>query len=111
MRLISIAALSIMGLSACLGPAPQSADPAPAVQTTIAFTAPMDPGMISCTALSNPAALAVATDWTMGQARAAVMAGRMATAPTPDAMSVALANYCTANGSSNVRTAARTMGA
>jgi hypothetical protein len=109
MGLISIATLSIIGLSACLDPAPQSDDPA--VQTTIAFTAPMDPGIISCAALSNPAALAVATEWTMGQARAAVMAGRMASAPKPDAMSVALANYCTANETSNVRAAARTMGA
>jgi len=109
MRLISFAAFSIMGLTACLAPAPQTS--APQAEAALPFNVPMDPGMISCSSLANPQALLVATQWALGQSRAALMAGQIAAAPTADAMSARLADYCRSNGSANIRTATRAVGA
>jgi len=60
--------------------------------------------------LSNPVALAAATDWTMGQARAAALAGRIGGVPDAATVSSGLAGYCNANGGDSVRTAAAQLG-
>lgn len=97
-----------MWLAACAAPQPPAA-----VQSTAApapFEVPMDPGAISCASLSNPTALVAATDWVMGRARAAVLAGTADALPTADTVATNLANYCSANGSDRLRTAAAQLG-
>lgn len=109
MRLFLIAlpvVLPVVALTACAVPSPQSATPVAAAP----FNAPMDPGMISCGQLSNPAALAVATDWALGQARAGILAGTQTDLPSADTISSSLGSYCSANPSDTLRTASRQIG-
>jgi len=116
-RILMILPLAM--LAACTTPpsqsgiqnnAAQTGAPGASVQTTTIFTVPMDPGLIPCAALNNPTALNVATEWTMGQARAAALTGRIAT--TPDTTSVAsnLTSFCTANRDETIRAAAKQLG-
>lgn len=99
--------LPIIALSACGVPAPQSNGLA-AVATP--FDMPMDPGLIRCGQLSNPTALDAATQWSMGQARAAVLAGRSSAAPDEASLSASLAAYCGSHQSATLRTASAQIG-
>ncbi len=79
-------------------------------QAAAVFDIPMDPGSIRCDRLSNPAALSAASEWSMGQARAGVLSGRVASLPDASTLSSNLAGYCSTNGSSDVRTAVAQLG-
>ena len=106
MRLFLIT-LPCIALSACMNTSPQTAA---APVAAAPFTVPMDPGLIPCSALSNPNALAAASEWTLGQARAGIMAGTRSDLPTVDAISAGLSQYCRANGNDVARNAARAIG-
>lgn len=100
--------LPFVVLAACATPnAPQQNG-----ETAVAapFNVPMDPGLIQCGQLSNPSALAAATDWTMGQARAAALSGRVGGVPSAADISVNIASYCRANQNQSVRSAASALG-
>jgi hypothetical protein len=99
--------LPIAALCGCAPPAPQSGAAAPVAAP---FDVPMDPGLIRCGALNNPLALSAATDWALGQARAAALAGRITGVPDAPSLSNSLATYCSANGGDSVRTAAAQLG-
>ena len=108
MRLILL--LAPLTLAACAAPAPLAV-PAGAAQVAAAgFDVPMDPGAIRCQSLGNPTALAAATEWSMGQARAGVLSGRTATLPEASSLSSNLARYCDANRQATVRAAAAQLG-
>lgn len=98
--------LPIVALTACAAPSPQSATPVAAAP----FNAPMDPGLMSCGQLSNPTALAVATEWALGQARGRVLAGTATDLPSADTISSNLGSYCSANQTNTLRTASRQIG-
>ena len=100
--------LPIVALSGCISPAPQTNDAMPVAAAP--FDVPMDPGLIRCSALSNPNALSAATEWALGQARAAALAGRIGGVPDAGAVSSGLAAFCAANSSANVRSAAAQIG-
>ncbi|MCF2904315.1 hypothetical protein L0666_04900 [Octadecabacter sp. CECT 8868] len=102
-------ALPVAALSACIAPAPQSTSDAAVVAQP--FTMPMDPGLVRCDQLTNPAALAAATDWALGRARAAVLAGRLSTVPDATTVSGALAAHCQSNRNDILRNAAASVGA
>ncbi len=92
-----------MGLSAC------GSAIAPTTAATVSdaapFTAPMDPGQISCSSMTNPTALAEATNWVLGHARAASMSRRLAAVPTADDVSQRIARYCSTTPAANIRAA------
>ncbi|MBU2992968.1 hypothetical protein Q4555_02800 [Octadecabacter sp. 1_MG-2023] len=97
-------ALPVATLSACIAPAPQPTSDAAVLAQP--FTMPMDPGLIRCDQLSNTAALDAATDWTLGRARAAVLAGRLSAVPDTLSVSGALSAYCQSNRNDVLRNAA-----
>ncbi|WP_143515329.1 hypothetical protein [Pseudooctadecabacter jejudonensis] len=102
---IYVMGAATLALAACgAAPAPQST----ATNTTALaapFTVPMDPGQIRCSDLSNPAAATAATDWALGRARAAVLSGTSAAAPTDVDMRAELMAACANAASSTVRQA------
>lgn len=104
---VKLLILPLLALPACDAAAPQQAVPA---QPASAFSVPMDPGTIQCRSLSNTNALAAASQWAMGRARAAALAGRIASAPDESTVSSNLANYCSANQSDTVRSAVSGIG-
>lgn len=98
-------------LAACASaPVQQNAPQSGPAQAAAPFTMPMDPGALPCAQLGNPAALAEATEWTLGLARAAVLSGRLAAAPDAASTSAALAAFCAGNGSATLRAAAASLG-
>ena len=99
--------LPLLALPACAVQAPQAAAP---VTAAAPFSVPMDPGTISCAALSNPAAVDAATDWAMGRARAALLAGRISSLPDTLSLGSSLATFCRENSASTVRDAAAQLG-
>ena len=99
--------LPIVALGGCVSPAPQDNEAAPVAAP---FDVPMDPGLIRCSALTNPVALNAATDWTLGQARAAALSGRINGVPDAASLSNSLASYCRSNSGSTVRSAAAQLG-
>ncbi|MCF2870251.1 hypothetical protein L0664_04155 [Octadecabacter sp. G9-8] len=99
--------LPLMALPACEMAAPQQAVPAAA---DVAVPIPMDPGTMQCALLSNSNALAAASDWAMGRARAAALSGRIAGVPDQATVTSNLARYCSANGNDTVRSAAAQIG-
>jgi hypothetical protein len=102
--------LPIAALSACGTPAPQSETPISAVPASAVFDLPMDPGLIQCDRLTNPAALSAASNWALGQARAGGLSGRVAAVPDAATLSNNLARYCSANGGDTVRVAVAQLG-
>lgn len=104
---LPIAILPIAALGACVSPAPQAV-----TQTAAAaqFVVPMDPGSIRCQQLANPAALAAATDWAMGQARADLLSGKIATLPETATVSGRLTSFCNSNSGATLRNAAAQLG-
>lgn len=112
MRLFLLA-LPVAALSACAVPALNTQPAAASGQQPSAaavagpFTVPIDPGTISCASLSNPTALMAATDWALGKARGATLAGTLTSVPQTSALSGNLASYCSANPTDTVRGAAR----
>ena len=106
MRTIFLA-LPVLALHAC-APAPTAAPEGAA--SAAPFAVPMDPGGISCAHLSNPQALAAASEWAMGQARAAVLAGRIAAVPAAQDVASGLAAYCSGNRGDTVRRAVAQIG-
>lgn len=105
---VLILSLSAIALTACSAPSPQR--PADIRQASAPFVVPMDPGLIPCAAVSNPAAMAEAVNWTMGRARAAAMAGTAQMAVDPATLEAALSGYCAANPSANLAAATRAIG-
>lgn len=101
--------IPLLALAACTGPVGPDAIPDPQANA-LPFDVPMDPGSISCAQLSNPSALAAATEWATGQARAAALAGRSEAVPPSNVLSQNLGIYCSANRSDTVRTATREIG-
>jgi hypothetical protein len=102
--------LPIAALGACGTPAPQSETSISAVPASAVFDLPMDPGLIQCDRLTNPAALSAASNWALGQARAGGLSGRVAAVPDAATLSNNLAQYCSANGGDTVRIAASQLG-
>ena len=100
--------LAIIALSGCTLNSAPIASNVPTVAST--FVVPMDPGQISCASLSNSVALAEATNWTLGRARAAELSGRINNAPTAEALSQDLAGYCSANSTQTLASAAAQLG-
>lgn len=98
--------LFALTLGACTAPAPQTEPPAAAAP----FVVPMDPGTIACAELSNPAARTVATQWAAGQARAAVLSGRLDAAPDDAVIARALVDACGNDPSRRVRAAVAQIG-
>jgi hypothetical protein len=70
----------------------------------------MDPGTLQCSALSNSNALAAATDWSMGRARAAALSGRISGVPDQASITSNIASYCRTNPNDNLRTAVMQIG-
>jgi len=97
-----------IGLTACIS-APETS-----VETVASpaapFVVPMDPGQISCANLSNQSALNEATAWTMGRARAAVLAGRRAQTPSEPELAQSLITFCNRNSGANLSSAATQLG-
>lgn len=100
----------LIGLAACGAPALGPQTPTDAAAVTAPFDVPMDPGLIRCAQISNPAALAAATDWAMGQARAGLLSGRTASLPDAADLSSNLASYCSANRGDTIRAATAQIG-
>lgn len=94
--LLMVASLSLLG---CTAAPMQPNETAP---FNAPFEAPMDPGTIQCRSLTSPAALEIATDWAMGQARAAVMSGNLTDVPDRAAMADSLTRYCGVNPSDSI---------
>lgn len=114
---LTLMLLALAGISACAAPALQSNAPAlqsnagpAAAAVDVAFDVPMDPGSIRCQQLTNPNALAAATEWGMGQARANVLSGRASTLPDQTVLAGNIAAYCAANGGETIRTAVAQLG-
>lgn len=101
-------ALPLIVLAACGAPALQSSGGAP--EAAAPFTMPMDPGLIRCEQLSNPTALEAATQWALGRARAAALAGTIAGIPDTATLSGNLAAYCRSNRGETIRTATAQLG-
>jgi len=101
------ATLPLVALGACVSSAPQAV-----TQTAAAapFVVPMDPGSIRCEQLTNPVALAAATDWAMGQARADLLSGKIATLPEAATVAGRLTSYCTSNSAATLRSAVAQLG-
>ncbi|MEL6957665.1 MAG: hypothetical protein AAGL89_01790 [Pseudomonadota bacterium] len=93
---------SVVGLilTGCAAPAPQSSPP---LAAATAFAVPMDPGAIGCGDIGNSAALTAATEWSLGQARAALLSGRSAASPTASEMSGQIVSFCAANPDATIR--------
>lgn len=108
--IVPIAALAACGSQDLATPAPQTAASGGAVPAATLFDVPMDPGLIQCDRLTNPAALTAASNWAIGQARTGVLSGRVAAAPDATVVSNNLALYCSANGGDTVRIAASQLG-
>ena len=102
--------ITLTAVSACAAPGGSDDASASSGAEALPFTVPMDPGTISCAEIANPAALAVGTDWTLGQARAALLAGTRSDLPAADTVSAALASFCAANPSARLRDAAGSLG-
>lgn len=102
--------MPIAALAACAPPALQTAVSGGAVPATTLFDVPMDPGLIQCERLTNPAALTVASNWVVGQARAGMLSGGVTAAPDATVVSNNLARYCSSNGVDTVRVAAFQLG-
>lgn len=94
---LPVIALPLALLAGCGAMPADVASPQAAPSAPVPFVMPMDPGQLTCAQLSNPAAMDEATDWAMGQARAAVMAGRATQTPDTLTLSAGLSNYCAAN--------------
>ena len=103
---LTLLAIPTLALGACAITPQQSATPPAGAVPIAAFEVPMDPGLIRCSALTNQTALAAATQWTIGQARAGVLAGRVANLPDEESLAQAFAIYCPENSESTVRMAA-----
>ena len=103
---LTLLVIPALTLSACAVVPQQAAPPTASAEPISAFAIPMDPGLIRCSALTNPTALAAATQWTIGQARAGVLAGRVTTAPDETSLAQTFASYCSGNPDSTVRAAA-----
>jgi len=104
--------LPIVSLSAC---ATTDFRPQPSIQTSAPvvagpFIVPIDPGTIRCANLSNPTALTAATDWALGKARGAALAGTLGAVPDTSVLSGNLASHCSANPNDTVRGAAQQFG-
>jgi hypothetical protein len=97
-------------LSACAMAPQQSATSVASAEPAAVFEVPMDPGLIRCSALANPNALAAAIQWTIGHARAGVLAGRVTNVPDEANLAQQFAAYCPANPDSTVRAAATQWG-
>lgn len=109
----ALVSVSLGMLSACSTPATPTLAPSGggvATGSQSAFAVPMDPGQIRCGDLVNPAALAEAVQWTLGRARAAVVAGRLANAPNQEAMAQVLSAQCGASPSTSIAAVARQLG-
>ncbi len=74
------------------------------------FVVPMDPGQITCAQLSNPNAQAEAVEWVLGQARAAVLAGRAASVPAPAAVQAQIISACQSTPDARLASVARQIG-
>jgi hypothetical protein len=99
--------MPLLALPACETAAPQQANPA---SPAAAFVVPMDPGTIQCALLNNPSALAAASEWAMGRARAAALSGRVAGVPDQATVNSDLTNYCSENPNDAVRSAVSQIG-
>ena len=100
----------ILSVAALAGCAARSAPPMVATDPATPFEVPMDPGTIRCDQLSNPAALAAATGWVDGRARAAVLSGRRADVPDATALAADLARICAGTPAAAIRDAANQLG-
>lgn len=108
MRLLLLILPATALLGCATAPAPQQGiDP---VQASAPFVVPMDPATIPCSALTNPQALDVATQWTLGRARAGVLAGTRPAVPDEQSLSGNLSAYCATNPSATLSTAAAQLG-
>lgn len=106
---LTLMIVPMITLGACTSPTLQtSAQATP--QVAAIFDIPMDPGLIGCDRLSNPAALAAASEWAMGQARARVISGQSSSLPDLTTMSANLSAYCSANSGDTVRAAVGQLG-
>lgn len=103
---LTLLAIPALVLGACTAMPQQAATPSASTAPIAAFETPMDPGLIGCSDLTNPNALAAATQWTIGQARAGVLAGRVANIPEQGALAQSFTTYCSENPNSTVRMAA-----
>ena len=74
------------------------------------FEVPMDPGQITCAQLANPNAQAEATNWVMGQARAAAIAGRIAAVPPEADVQAQMMSGCRSNPTARLASVARQLG-
>ncbi|SMX38031.1 hypothetical protein [Octadecabacter ascidiaceicola] len=107
---LTMLAIPALVLGACTTP-PQTSVAAigstePAIEPHFSFDVPMDPGQIRCSSLSNSVALEAAVQWTIGQARAGVLAGRDAEIPGEGDLAQIFAAYCAQNPNNTVRAAA-----
>jgi len=103
MSRLALLILPLLLASACSAPTPQTAQ----VGAPASFNIPMDPGAIPCSALGNSAALNAAVEWSLGQARAALLSGAQTSVPDAQQMANALSAACASNPSLTVRGALR----
>jgi hypothetical protein len=103
---LTLLAIPALALGACTTTPQQATTPTANTAPIAAFEVPMDPGLIRCSALTNPTALTEATQWTIGQARAGVLSGRVADIPDQSALAQSFSAYCSENPNNTVRMAA-----
>ena len=103
---LTLLVIPALAIGACTTTPQQAATPAASAAPIAAFEVPMDSGLIRCTSLTNPTALGAATQWTIGQARAGTLAGRVANIPDQSALAQGFTAYCAENPNSTIRMAA-----
>ncbi|AKS45699.1 hypothetical protein SAMN05444287_0797 [Octadecabacter temperatus] len=103
---LTLLVIPAFALGACTAVPQQTVSTTASPEPIAAFEVPMDPGLIRCSSLTNPNALAAATQWTIGQARAGVLAGRVAELPNEGNLAQTFTAYCAENPNNTVRAAA-----